>query len=193
MKALAYIANPATMAEYDFSKHKTVLDLGGGMGAATAQMLQQHDKSAKPSSQISKAYIFDLPSVIQHGYVKHPLAEYVGGSFFELDTIPRGADAILINGVIHDWSDEESMTILQNAQKVLAPGGRILVTDAAVPDSSHPMHFTMARIDVFMMMASHGFFRTHAEYEALWAKAGLRLLETRPTRSLNSIWVLEKV
>lgn len=192
MKSINSVSNPATMVEYDFSRHRTVLDLGGGMGGATEALLKQHDKTAKPASLLTKAIVFDLASVIQHGNVKHPLVEYVGGSFFELNTIPRGADAVLINGVIHDWSDEEATIILQNVQQVLASGGRILVSDAALPGTSHPLHSAIARFDVFMMMASHGFFRTYAEYDALFAKAGLKLLETRPTRGLNTIWVLEK-
>lgn len=101
MKSIFFTANPATMAEYDFSQHSVFLDYGGGMGAATTAVLYLYDQKARSNSKLTKAYVFDLPEVIKHGKITHPLVEYRGGSFFEPETIPTGVDVILINGVLH--------------------------------------------------------------------------------------------
>ena len=192
MKGTYSVVNPATAVEYDFSQHHTLLDLGGGMGSATATILSLHDKNAKKQSKLSKAIVFDLQEIVARGELKHPLVQYSAGSFFEFETIPKGADCILINGVLHDWNDEECVAILTNAANALEPGGRIIVTDIAVPDPSSPMYHAGTRLDVFMMTVSSGYFRTQEEYNSVWEKAKLKLVETRPTRGLNSLWILSK-
>lgn len=187
----ALFGNPTIAVEYDFSQHHTLLDLGGGMGVTTKEIYQFH--SVKNDSKLTKAIVFDLPKVVIHG--SFPEAEYVGGSFFELSTIPTGADVILINGVLHDWNDDECLAILSNAQAVLAnsPNSRIVVADFIVPDSkSHPLFNAITRFDIFMMTVSTGHFRTMAEYKKVFESANLTLIDVRPTRSLNSLFVLAK-
>lgn len=194
MMGLFSITNPACVAEYDFSIHNVLLDYGGGMGMFTKEVLKQHDKTAKPNSKLTQAIVFDLEKVVVHGSVTHPLVQYRGGDFFEPSTIPTGADVILINNVLHDWNDAKFIEVITNAKNALAPGkaSRVVVVDAAIPDFSHPFFNSISRMDVFMMTVSSGFFRTPAEYNALWPAAGLRLVGTRSTRSLMTVWILER-
>lgn len=194
MKGLFFEMMPAVTAEYDFSQHHTLLDLGGGMGLATMAILKTHYKDAKPSSKLTKAIVFDLDKVIKHSDQKHEILTHASGSFFDLRTVPSGADAILINGVLHDWNKDECIALLTNAGKALEPGGRIIVVDFAIPgDKSHPLYNAATRMDVFMMTISSGHYRTFKEYDEIWPEANLKLVETRRTRSLNSIWILQKL
>ena len=192
MRGLFASVNPAAASEYDYSKHHTLLDLGGGMGAATVSILQLYDSDAFPGSKLTKAIVFDQPQVVKHGNYKHEILQYQGGSFFEIDTIPRGADVILINGVLHDWSDNECIEILRNAASVLEPNGTIIVVDSAIPKSDHPLYNIITRLDVFMMTVSHGDFRTFDEYNSVFSRANLTLKESRPTRSVVSVFILQK-
>ena len=140
--------------------------------------------------------IYEFTSVVLSSsliFSNDALTQFKEGSFFDVPSIPKAeADVILINGVLHDWNDEECITILRNAADALLPGGRIIVTDSAVPEAGHPFFNTVSRLDIFMMTISSGFFRTFPEYDKLWTGANLRLLESRPTRSINTLWVLEK-
>ena len=86
-----------------------------------------YDSKGTPSSKLTKAIVFDLSTVVPHGDVKNPILQYAVGSFFKVSTIPTGADVTLINGVLHDWNDEECVEILSNAASAMAEGGRILV------------------------------------------------------------------
>ena len=151
-----------------------------------------HDKSKNPASNLTKAIVFDLEKVVKHGDIIHPILEYKAGSFFELNTIPQGSDLIFINGVLHDWNDEECQIILKNAAKSLTKDGRIMVVDLATPGSvqEDPMFNTKTKFDVFMMTITSGFFRTKSEYNKLWQDSSLTLVEVRPTRSLNTLWIL---
>ena len=58
--------------------------------------------------------------------------EVVGGSFF--DAVPRGADAILMKHVIHDWDDAQAAEILRVCRAALPPGGRLLIVEGTYPD-----------------------------------------------------------
>ena len=193
MKGFIGTGMTAVAAEYDFSRHHTLLDLGGGMGVATVKILNVH-KDLKPKSKLSKAIVFDLEKVVTHADQVHPILSFASGSFFDLSTIPTGADVIFINNVLHDWNDEECHAILSNANKVLEPGGRIIIVDLAVPiDPTDPLLFVATRLDVFMMTISTGHFRTVNEYNELWGPSGLKLVEFRPVRNIFSIWILEKI
>jgi hypothetical protein len=192
MKGLFTTVNSAAASEYDYSQHHTLLDLGGGMGSATAAILKLHDKHAFSNSKLSKAIVFDLPEVVKHGDQYHEILQYQGGSFFNITSIPRGADVILINGVLHDWNDDECITILQNAASVLESQGTIIVTDSAVPKSNHPLFNIITQMDVHMMTISSGDFRTYDEYRSIFSRANLTLKESRPTRSLVTLFILEK-
>lgn len=192
MKGIQNIQMPPVIAEYDFSQHHTLLDMGGGMGYATKMILNTYDSNAVPSSKLSKALVFDLETVIQHGDVKHPILKYIGGSFFDVNTIPTGADVTIINGVLHDWNDEECIQILSNAATAMEKGGRIIVIDLSTPEPTDALFYTASQFDVYMMTVSSGYFRSLEEYNSIWPRANLKLVEVRPTRSLNKIWILEK-
>jgi len=113
----------------------------------------------------------------------------LGDRFFDVLTIPKGSDLYMINGVLHDWSDEECITILNNTRMAMKPGGTIVIMDLAV-DPSSALYNAQTRLDVFMMAISTGWFRTVEEYNTLWPKSGLKLKQLIKTRSINLIWEL---
>jgi hypothetical protein len=48
--------------------------------------------------------------------------ELVQGDFFEKD--PAGADAYIMNYILHDWEEERALAILRNCRKAMSEGGR---------------------------------------------------------------------
>lgn len=115
----------------------------------------------------------------------------MGGSFFNASSIPEGYDLMLLSGCIHDWDDHQSVEILRAARSKLPVGGRLVVVDMAV-DTFAPMASAVTRMDVFMSGVAPGLFRTEAEYVALFRKAGFRVAEVLDTRSINTVFVLER-
>jgi C-methyltransferase len=195
MKTVHHEFNLAISLEYDFSAHHTLLDLGGGMGWTADQIFKIHGKYAKPDSNLTSIIVLDLEKVVASADLKTEGLSYVVGDFFEPSTIPQNADLILLHGVIHDWSDEEAVEILKNARNALplSPNARIIVADNAIPvDRSHPFYGPIAGMDVFMATLTSGTYRTHPEYNNLWTEADLKLVETRDTRSIETLWILSK-
>jgi len=104
--------------------------------------------------------------------------EVVGGDFFR--HVPEG-DLYLLKQVLHDWNDEQCTTILRNCAKSLRAGGRVVIIEMVIPDDLRPS--PAALMDLNMLVMLPGRERTRAEYEALFASAGLRLACFHETHS----------
>ena len=145
----------------------TVMDIGGGTGTVLSTILR-----AQP--QLS-GVLFDRGSVIGLAAQDSPLApvrdrcRLVAGDFF--DGLPTGADVHLLGSVLHDWDDEKAADILRASARALAPGGRILVCELIVPETSepHPARWS----DLGMLVLLGGRERTLSEFDKLFASAGL--------------------
>lgn len=172
----------AAIAEaYDFSRHRTVVDVGGGQGALLAAILDRYP----PISGV----LFDLPDVIgnAHGaidrHVTSGRVEKVAGSFF--DDLPPGGNAYLLKWIVHDWADEEAVQILTNCRSGLAPDGRVLLVEFVLPQDATASDMT--RLDATMLVFTGSRERTRSEYAELLQRAGLELVRTHPTASALSI------
>ena len=169
----------AVAASYDFSRFKTLMDVGGGNGALLIGILK-----ANPAL---RGIVFDLPRVAERARQSITNAgltdrcEARGGSFFE--PVPKGADAVLLKHVIHDWNDEDSVKILSNCRAGLAPGGTLLIVEGVYPpriDGSAESRGA-AMNDVNMLVSTGGRQRSDAEFRSLYAAAGLKLTRIVPT------------
>ena len=105
------------------------------------------------------------------------------GDFFE--TVPAGGDAYLLSHIIHDWDEDQCLTILGHCRKVIKPDGRLLIVEMVLPagDTPHPGKM----LDMVMLVMPGGQERTEAEYASLLGKAGFRLSRVVPTASAVSV------
>jgi len=175
-------AEPAAVAAaYDFSRFGTVVDVGGATGHLLTTILKRYDGPC--------GVLFDLP------HVEHDARELVSsrdlakrvsistGSFFE--SVPGGGDAYLLSHVIHDWSEQQCIRILENCRKAMKRDGRVLIIEMVLPpgDTMHPGKI----LDMIMLVGPGGQERTEVEYRALLEKAGFRLTRIVATESAVSV------
>jgi hypothetical protein len=107
-----------------------------------------------------------------------------------LEGVPEGADAYIMQHIIHDWDDERSTTILRNCQESMAEGGRVLVLDQVITDDPESTFGKLLDIEM-LAMTPGGRERTSSEFEALLASAGLRM--TRIVSTPADVSVVEAV
>jgi len=168
---------------YDFSRFKTLLDVGGGYGAVLAALLKAYPKA--------RGAVVDIASVEDgaHAYLAGAgvgdRADFIGCDFFK--SIPA-ADCMILKYIIHDWNDENSRTILANCRKALAPDGVVLLIERIVPEivSATPADEGIICGDLIMMTVG-GKERTEVEYRALLAECGLTLTNIVPTGTAFSV------
>ncbi|XP_021279744.1 LOW QUALITY PROTEIN: caffeic acid 3-O-methyltransferase-like [Herrania umbratica] len=104
-----------------FKNVKTLVDVGGGIGVALSLIISMY-----PSI---KGINFDLPHVIQHA-PPFPGVKHVAGDMFE--SVPSG-DAILMKGILWDWSDDQCLKLLKNCYNALPKDGKVIVIEQILP------------------------------------------------------------
>jgi hypothetical protein len=162
-------ATAAVLPEYyDFGRHGTVVDVGGGDGTLLAAVMR-----AFPSV---RGIVYDTP---------HGLAQAAGtmeragvadrfsavtGDFFA--SVPEGGDLYLLKSVIHDWNDEQCATLLRNCREVLPAHGRVLIVEPVLPPTVEPAWAGRYLSDLNMLVNLGGRERTHEDFTALCERAG---------------------
>ena len=154
----------------DFAAMGTVADIGGGEGSFLSAILRAH-----PSTH---GVLADLPVALPKA--REQLAasgvadrcQVVTCDFFT-DPVPAGAGGYLLAHVIHNFDDEQAMTVLRAVRAAVPPDGRLLLVEVVLPNDDAP-HWAKD-LDIRMMTFQPGGERTEAEYAALFAKAGFRL------------------
>jgi hypothetical protein len=171
----------AVLLSYDFSGMKSIVDVGGGYGKLLTSILEVY-----PGLQ---GVLIDLPEVISvaseriETFACQDRCAAVAGNF--LKSVPRGADAYLLSGVVHDWDNEEAARILTNCRKAMRPNDKVLVVECIVPNGDGPSFSKL--LDLNMMVMTGGRERTQREFTELFDAAGLVLKRILPTVSPVSI------
>ncbi|AYE97405.1 hydroxyneurosporene methyltransferase [Mycobacterium paragordonae] len=166
------------VAAYDFSGYSTIVDVGGGHGRLLAAIL-----NAAPQA---RGILFDQPQVVADAPAElreHRVEDrvrIVEGSFFE-DELPGGGDAYVLKNIIHDWPDDDAISILGRVRKAAAPGSHVLLLEQVIPD--HNRDIPAKWIDLEMLVMVDGRERTEAEYGRLLQQAGFQLTRVVETAS----------
>ena len=161
---------PLVAQAYDFSRFKTIVDVGGGHGLLLKTILD--------SAPNARGILYDLPGVVEGASDLGSRIETQAGSFF--DSVPAGADCYVMKHIIHDWSDDQCRQLLKNVASAMDAKGRVVVVDSVMPETPepHPAKF----MDVNMLaMTEGGCERTEREFAELFASAGLKLAAIHST------------
>jgi 2,7-dihydroxy-5-methyl-1-naphthoate 7-O-methyltransferase len=160
--------NIAVAERYDWTTVEHVADIGGGTGRLIAEVLQRNPRL--------RGTVADLPQTAARarqylaGLGLDGRCEVVGQSFF--DPLPPGADAYLLNRVIHDWDDAAATAILRRCAEAAGSTGRVLVVESrgAPRDDAG-----FAEMNLRMLVLAGGRERTLDDYSALATDAGLQV------------------
>jgi hypothetical protein len=150
------------LATYDFSRFKTIADIGGGRGHLLEAVLNKTPQAT--------GVLFDQAHVVADVKASARI-KLQGGDFFK-DALPV-CDAYMIMQVIHDWSDAQALEILKAIRRSAPPHAKLLLIEAIVPDDAKPSWIKM--LDIAMMTLLDGKERTRPEFESLLHAAGFKL------------------
>lgn len=158
---------PFVVDAYDFARHRTVADVGGGRGHLLNAIAERHP-AVTP-------VLVDLPEVIARVAEERSTGErvqLVAADFFT-DELPS-ADAYVLMEIIHDWDDADAIRILQNVRRNATDDAAVLIVEAVLADTPDPDQ--AKTLDVMMLCVTGGRERTPDEYATLFAAAGLELV-----------------
>lgn len=181
MTSNSAFASHAVVSGYDFSAASKVVDVGGGHGLLLASILEKYPHL--------HGVLLEVPEIaaaaheLLDTYGVSDRCATAGGNFFE--SVPAGGDVYILKHILHDWSDEQCIDILSNCRKAMAAGGRVLAVEMVLPAGNEPSVGKL--LDLEMLLFLPGRERTAAEYNTLFAKAGLAVQRVLPTPSPYSI------
>ena len=168
--------------DFDFSNYKTHCDVGGSGGNLSIHI-------AKNNSHMS-CNSFDLPPV---GPIAKENVDAFGlgdrirvssGDFFE-DEIPQ-ADVITMGNILHDWSSEDKLMLINKAYRALPDGGALIVIENIIDNERNKNAFGLLMSLNMAIETDHGFDFTAADFEK-WAKdVGFRETRVMPLTGPSS-------
>lgn len=160
------MGNFMTFAQkFDFSKYKTLADVGGSAGLLSL-MVAKHQPHMSCTT-------FDLPPVepiAKETIQQFHLADRVkaqSGDFFA-DAFPK-ADIVTMGNILHDWDEEKKIMLMKKAYEALPDGGAFIAIEGIIDDERKQNAFGMMMSLNMLIETGTGFDYTFADFNR-WAK-----------------------
>ena len=177
----------------DFSRFKTIVDVGGNCGTFLAQIIHAYP-------MVQYGIVFDFPRIVDQHKVEEEFTSrgisndrwsFVASDMFDPSTIPL-ADAYVLKHILHNYDDENCSKILSSIQQAIKDNKEtsttifiiddIILSDEAVGNwQAHSMDMTMAA--VFGSARE----RTESELIELLEKGSLKLTKLYPVQTPESV------
>lgn len=174
------------VAAFDFSRFRSVVDVGGGYGALLAEILKAHPQMRGATADLPHIEAEAMEYLSASGIADR--AHFVATDFFE--HVQPGAQCYVLKFILHDWNDADSIEILRNTGAAAAASdGRVLIVERIAPErvQSAESHLAVIRGDIQMMASNGGMERTLQQYGALIAAARLTLAAVVHSQSEFSV------
>ncbi|KAI1380465.1 putative O-methyltransferase [Hypoxylon crocopeplum] len=147
-----------------------IVDVGGGMGHDLQELKEKHP------SLPGKLILQDRSEVISTVSGTSSVFEVVAHDFFTPQPV-KGARAYYLHSVLHDWSDEDCIRILEQLRPAMKLGySRLLINEIIVPDRKPTWPVTSMDQLVFVLGAMRE--RTEAHWDNILKGAGFRIVRT---------------
>jgi hypothetical protein len=173
MTGLSRINFEALAQKFDFSKFKTLCDVGGATGLLCIEAAKRHPRLRCTS--------YDLPPV-EPIAKKHIAAAGLSdriatasGDFFK-DPLPS-ADVITMGMILHDWNLEKKLHLIRAAHAALPPGGALVAIEALIDDARRENVFGLLMSLNMLIEFGDAFDYSGADFRGWCRQAGFRRFE----------------
>lgn len=174
--------------KFDFSKYKTVSDIGGALGLLSRIVAERH-----PHLSLTT---FDLPPVApqaQKWIDSAGLTERItvaAGDFF-VDDLPQ-ADVITMGNVLHDWNLEQKKTLIRKAYDALPEGGAFIAIENLIDDARRENLFGLLMSLNMLIEIGDAFDYTGADFRSWCQEVGFKQFDIIPLAGPTSAAVAYK-
>ncbi|WP_237773601.1 MULTISPECIES: acetylserotonin O-methyltransferase [Streptomyces] len=163
---------------YDFTRHRRLLDVGGGAGAFPVSLCRRHPHL--------RATVLDLPRVAAMARAKaaelglSESIEAAEGDFLRDPELPAGHDVILLSMILHDWDEKTGRRLLEKCWAALPSGGAVVICELVLDDDeSGPAPAALMGLNMLVeTRAGHNW--TYAEYADWLTAAGFGPMTVLP-------------
>jgi len=188
MTGLSRINFEALAAKFDFSRFKTLCDVGGATGLLCIEVAKVHLDL--------RCVSFDLPpveSIAQKHITAAGLSDRVGtasGDFFK-DPLPK-ADVITMGMILHNWNLEKKMHLIRAAYDALPSGGALVAIEALIDDARRENVFGLLMSLNMLIEFGDAFDFSGADFREWCKEVGFKRFEVIPLAGASSAAVAYK-
>ncbi len=186
--ALTAGAAAALAQQYDFRRHRRIVDLGGGTGTFLTTVLRQHSAL--------DATLYEVPAVAaiaRERLAQDPLGariRIVAGDFFQ-SPIPEAHDVALLANIVHNFSPEKNQALFRRVRAAMSEGARLLLVDFWTdPTHTQPL-FAALMAGAFLLVSGEGTVYSTAEGRDWLEATGWKVVEHQPLAGPASLIVAE--
>jgi predicted O-methyltransferase YrrM len=170
MTGLSRLNFEAFAAKFDFSRFKTLCDVGGATGLLCIETAKRH--------RHLRCISFDLPpveSIARRHIEAAGLADRIetaAGDFFK-DPLPK-VDLITMGMILHDWNLEKKMQLIRAAYNALPPGGALVAIEALIDDGRRENLFGLLMSLNMLIEFGDAFDFSGADFRAWCGEVGFK-------------------
>ncbi len=166
----------ALAQKFDFSRYRTVCDVGGATGVLSMVLARHHPHLACTT--------YDLPVVApiaERAIAAAGLSDRVSvasGDFFA-DEFPK-ADVITMGLILHDWNLDRKLQLIRSAYDALPEGGAFIVVENLIDDARRENAFGLMMSLNMLIEFGDAFDYTGADFAGWCKDTGFSEVEILP-------------
>ena len=151
---------------FDFSKYKSVCDVGGAGGTLSMVLARKFEHLTLTTFDLAPVAPIAKRNVSAAGLGAR--INVVAGDFF-VDAMPQ-ADVITMGNILHDWDVEKKLQLLRAAYDALPAGGALIAIENVIDDERRKNAFGILMSLNMLIETNGGFDYTGADF-AGWARS----------------------
>jgi hypothetical protein len=178
----------AFVAKFDFSRFKTMADVGGATGQLACLVAERHPHL--------RCATYDLPEVkpiAERKIAERGLSNRVeaGVVDFLKDELPE-ADLITMGMILHDWNLETKKMLIAKAWRALPPGGAFVAIEHLIDDERRRNARGLILSLTMLIETGDGFDFTGADFAGWCTEAGFSRCEVLPLTPVSGAAIAYK-
>jgi hypothetical protein len=158
---------------FDFSKYKTMTDVGGATGLLSMSVARRHPHMTFVSTDLPPATEIASRKVAEAGLSDRVKTQPI--DFFK-DEIPP-ADVVTMGMILHDWNLEKKMMLIRKAYDALPEGGAFVVVENLIDDARRENAFGLMMSLNMLIEFGDAFDYTGADFDRWCREVGFKRTE----------------
>jgi hypothetical protein len=159
--------------KFDFSKYKTLTDVGGATGLLSTLVAKQNPHMTCTTTDLPPATEIARRKVAEAGMSDRVKAEPVN---FFTDEFPK-ADVVTMGMILHDWNLEKKMMLIRKAYDALPDGGAFVAIENIIDDARRENAFGMMMSLNMLIEFGDAFDFTGADFDGWCREVGFKRTE----------------
>ena len=174
--------------KFDFSRYRTLCDVGGATGQLSIIVAKQH-----PHLHCTTVDLPVVTPIAERKIAAAGLSDRVSAKSVDIfaQPLPR-ADVITMGMILHDWNLEKKMQLIRAAYDALPQGGAFVVIENLIDDARRENAFGLMMSLNMLIEFGDAFDFTAADFFGWCRSVGFRKTEVIPLMGPSSAGVAYK-